>query len=125
MCKYSIPKKMQYVIQMNSQEEISNVVLTEKDWKVRIAAVEKLTDETTLKAVALNDHDNDVRRAAIEKLTDETILLNILMNTDDENISISILEKLTKDRLKEIKTDNWYIRKIITNYFGIELLTNH
>lgn len=28
MNKYSIPTKIQYVIQMNSQEEIINVVLT-------------------------------------------------------------------------------------------------
>jgi hypothetical protein len=62
---------------------------------VRIAATEKITDQTTLRKVALNDPDNNVCELAVKKLTDQSALAGIAKNGKYRNVRIAAIEKIT------------------------------
>ena len=53
-------------VQAQSQSTISSVALTDKDPKVRIAAIEQSTSQSTISSVALNDKNSKVRIAALQ-----------------------------------------------------------
>ena len=69
--------------------------LDSKDPKVRLAAVEKLTDEAMLAKVALEDESWDVRRTSIEKLTDQALLAKVAVEATDWTVRKIAITKLT------------------------------
>ncbi len=71
--------------------------------QVRRAAVEKLTDQTSLEMVAMKDEDGDVRLAAVGRLTDQTALAKVALSLEFDydvehrqtNAQIAAVKKLT------------------------------
>ncbi len=53
---------------------------------MRIAAVERLTDQALLARIALEDTVAYVRRAALLKLTDQAVLLKVALEDMDEEV---------------------------------------
>jgi hypothetical protein len=51
--------------------------LRNKDPRVRLAAVQKLTDQSLLEKVAFEDQDEQVREAAVARITDQVILARL------------------------------------------------
>jgi hypothetical protein len=83
------------------------------NWKVRLAAVEKLLEQRELAEVATNDADTDVRRAAVVKLTDQVVLADIVKNQD-------LMDDIRKVALSKL-TDQAILAEVIKNcndYFG-------
>jgi len=75
--------------------KLAKIAKNDKNWKVRMAAVEKLTDQAILADIAKNDKDDDVRMTAIGKLTNQAIIADIAKNDEDDDIRIAAVEKLT------------------------------
>jgi len=73
-------------------------------WRVRQAAVKKLTDQNVLAEVAKNDSDGDVRQAAVEKLTDRNVLAEVAKNDSDWRVRKTAFEQLgdRKNALAEV-----------------------
>jgi hypothetical protein len=65
------------------------------DWRVRLAAVEKLTDQAILAQVAKSDPSRAVWTVAFEKLEDQTILVRIATSHPGWWRRLDAVEKLT------------------------------
>lgn len=61
-----------------------NFATNDRDWFVRVAAVERVTDQAVLAEVAKTDEETSVRRSAIEKLTSQAVLGDIARTDKDE-----------------------------------------
>ena len=62
---------------------------------VRLASIEKLTDQTILAKVAHNDKHTSARKSAIEKLTDQATLADVAKNDSDASVRKAAIEKIT------------------------------
>ncbi len=75
---------------------------------VRIAAIEKLTDQKIIGDVAKNDGHADVRIAAVEKLTDQKILEDIAKNDVWGFVRYAAAKKMTDQKpLEDIAKNYW------------------
>jgi hypothetical protein len=77
-----------------------------KDPKIRIAAVEKLTDQSLLAKVVFEDQDELVREAAVLRLTDQVILAKIATEHKVGEVQFTAIARLT---------DTATLEKIVTN----------
>ena len=71
------------------------------DTNLRLAAIEKLTDQAALANIAKTDKAPSVRGAAVQKLTDEALLADIKKNDGDRNV-----QALAYNRLIELKNEH-------------------
>jgi hypothetical protein len=55
---------------MRDQSALSQVAQRDKDWSVRLSAVNQLVDKGVLARVALKDKDSDIRKRAVTRLTE-------------------------------------------------------
>ena len=65
------------------------------DPEVRLASVEKLTDQALLADIAINDNHYSVRRAAVRKLVELTLAAEIARHDDHWEVRETALQKLT------------------------------
>jgi len=77
-----------------AQAIFANIAKNDKDDWVRWAAVKKLLDQTLLADIAKNDKGWNVRAAAVEKLTDMALLADIARNCEDSYVRMTAVEKL-------------------------------
>jgi len=61
----------------------------------RLAAIEKLTDQSVLTDIAKHDQASKVRAAAIKMLTDQSLLADIAKHDKAEYIRAAVVERLT------------------------------
>ncbi len=61
-------------VERTTQTELAKIAVEAKDWDVRRAAVERLTDQALLAKIAVKDKNVDVRVTAISKVTDQVLL---------------------------------------------------
>jgi len=78
----------------NEQAALAEVAKNDNDWKVRNAAVIKLTDQAILIKIALYDESVYVRAAAVENLTDQFILTDFAKNDKKWEVRKAAFEKL-------------------------------
>ena len=76
------------------------------DWSVRLAAVERLADQTLLAKIATSDGHERVRQAAVKRLADQAVLAKIAASDEDHNVRevalrmlIDAVERLTDQAL--------------------------
>jgi HEAT repeat protein len=75
---------------------------------IRIAAIEKLTDQKIIGDVAKNDVHADVRIAAVEKLTDQKTLENIAKNDVWGFVRYAAAKRMTDQKpLEDIAKNYW------------------
>jgi len=55
---------------LKDQSALARVARRDKDWTVRMAAVDKLADAGVLAQVALHDQDADIRKRALGRLSE-------------------------------------------------------
>ena len=84
--------------------------LQHPNWRIRKAAIQKVTDQKVLIDVAKNDEDRFVREAAITQLTDQKVIVDIAKNDKTYSVRKAAIEKLTdKKSLADIaKNDTTY-----------------
>ena len=80
--------------------------LKNKDPKVRLAAVQKLTDQSLLEKVAFEDQDEQVREAAVARITNQVVLAKIATQHTNGSIRAQAVWYLT---------DPVVLDKIVTN----------
>lgn len=83
---------------------MARVALQDKDWKVRRAAVQLLTDQAVLANVAIRDEQEVLNRAALAKITDQAALARVAVAgkgglLEKDAISKEAIDKLTDQRL--------------------------
>ena len=89
-----------YEISLEDNEEtIFNKFKNDKDWKVRLAVVKKLSDEQLIFDTFKDDEDWRVCEAVIKKLSDEQLIFNTFK--DDENwwVRLEVVKKLSDENL--------------------------
>lgn len=69
--------------------------LHNKDPKVRLAAVEKLTDQSKLEKVAFEDPDEQVSETAVARLTGQAILAKIATQHKNDRVRFTAVAYLT------------------------------
>ena len=69
--------------------------LKNKDPKVRIAAVKKLTDQSKLEKVVFEDQDEQVCEEAVARLTDQAILAKIATQHKNDMLRFQAVAYLT------------------------------
>ena len=78
------------MLKLDNQDLLANtaaqLALNDDIPMVRIAAVERLTDQTVLSNVAVNDELSSIRRAAILKLNDKDLLAKIAVEDTEEHV---------------------------------------
>lgn len=68
------------------------------DWMVRLAALEKLTDQALLAEIAKNDKTWELRQRAVRKITDQTVLANVARND-----KVNIVREIAVNRLADLE----------------------
>ena len=77
--------------------------MKDSDKNIRLAAVQKITDEVILKAIALKDSDEFIRLAAVQKITDEVVLKEVALKDSSWSVRECAVEKITDEAVwKEI-----------------------
>ena len=66
-------------------------------WRIRQAAVYRITDEPTLKKVATSDEHELVRRPTVERITDEAFLMDIAINDTHAYVRKEAINKITDE----------------------------
>ena len=87
---------------------------TDEYISVRLAAVERLTDQRVLVDVAKNDEYSSFRRAAVERLTDQRVLADVAKNDEDWHVRQDAVKRLTDQRMlgNVAKNDkDWWVRR--------------
>jgi hypothetical protein len=97
----------------------------DNSWKVRRAAVEKLTDQAALAKIALEDKSGSVRRTAVKKLTDQDLLAKVALEAWYRDVRIAAVKKLADQAaLGKVAADDedWRVRlifKVIRAYDSV------
>jgi len=69
------------------------------NWKVREAAIEKLTDQNVLIDIAKNDEDYNVRTAAIEKITDQNVIIDVAKTDKNDKVRTAARNKISDEQI--------------------------
>lgn len=91
-------------------EKIIEIAKTHKKPDVRIAAVEKLNDQSILAEIAKKSEYAGVRVAAIKKIDNEALIAEIANKDEDKIVRIAAVEKLNDQSiLSKIAKTNSYV----------------
>lgn len=89
------------IIKSKSQDEIIKLAKSDSDWRVRLAAVEYVEDESVLKDVFNNDSINTVCIKAMENIQDADFLSDACMNNPDSYLRLATLNRICDESLME------------------------
>ena len=80
----------------------------ESDWKKRLLAVDRLTNQTLLMDISKNDREWYIRMVAVNKITDQKFLLDIVKSDSEFEVCRSAISKLTDENtiLDIVKNNN-------------------
>ncbi|MGY5354826.1 PspC domain-containing protein [Wenyingzhuangia sp. IMCC45467] len=79
---------------LTNQTDIRHVAYTDSDFKLRLAALKMLTNQTDIRHVAYTDSDFKLRLAALKMLTNQTDIRHVAYTDEDENIRAEALALL-------------------------------
>jgi hypothetical protein len=108
--------------------KLAKVAKKAKHWKVRKAAVEKLTDQTVLADIAKNDINWRVRKAAVEKLTERTALIDVARNSNYYDVSEKATMELIEPTVREVDMSPLYMNpdvKFLSMDELVDMAKNH
>ena len=87
-------------IDTRSQEVLIKIALNVKeDYKVRLEAIEKITDQKVLSQIALNDEDAGIRSTVIQNITDQKVLNQIVLKDDDSAVRLAAIPLITNQKV--------------------------
>lgn len=90
-------------------EEIIMIAKTHKKYDVRIAAVEKLNDQSILAEIAKKNEYSEVRVAAIKKIDNEALIAEIANKDEDKRVRLAAVGNLNDQSiLSKIAKTNSY-----------------
>lgn len=75
--------------------KLARIAKTGRDYNVRRAAIEKLSDQAVLADIAKTDRVSDARRTAVEKLTDQVLLAGIAKTGNSSLVREAAVRKLS------------------------------
>lgn len=76
------------------QMALAQVALRDKDWSVRMTAVERLTTQSVLAQVARSDKDSDIRKLAVSLMRDQSALSQVAQRDKDWSVRLSAVNQL-------------------------------
>jgi hypothetical protein len=79
---------------------LAKIAVEDGAWTVRLAAVERLTDQALLAKIAVEDKAWTVRRAAVERLTDQALLARIAAEDEAWTVRRAAMVKLAYQAVK-------------------------
>lgn len=77
------------------QATLARVALGDKDWSIRMLAVERLTLQPVLARIALSDVDPDIRKRAVSRMTNQNALAKVATHDGDWSVRQLATTKLT------------------------------
>lgn len=80
---------------LEGQATLARVAREDKDWRVRMAAVERLTNQDLLASIALRDADVDIRKMAVSLLTRQSDLARVATKDPDWSVRLAAVMRLT------------------------------
>ena len=87
-------------------DELARVAREALNWRVRVSAVKKLTDQEILTDIAKNDKNRDVCETAVDKLTNQVFLAGVAKNANNIEIRMYAAKKIIdKDIVQKIYTE--------------------
>jgi hypothetical protein len=88
---------------ITDQAILKNIILNFKHPSlIAEAAFNNITDQTILKDIAINSSDDDLKKLAVKKITDQTILRDIVINSSDDLKRLAVYKITDQAILKEI-----------------------
>jgi len=106
-------------------KELADIAKNDKEWSVRIAAVEKLTDQKLIGDIAKNDESYSVRSEAVKKLTDQKLLADIAINDEDSSAREEAVYRLTDQSvLAKIALEDSFLGNIALKKLADQTLTD-
>lgn len=94
--KHSDPKvRLKAIEEITNQQVLKEVAKNDENWEVRKTATIKITYKTILADIAKNDENSDVRKIATAKLTTKTILNDIAKNDVNSDVRKAAIKRLT------------------------------
>ena len=114
-----------YEISLEDNEEtIFNKFKDDKDLEIRLAVVDKLSDEKLIFNTFEDDENEYVRLAVVQKLSDEK-LIYLFKDDEDIDVRLAVVEKLSDEKLifNTFKDDEqWRVRLAVVNKLSDEKL---
>ena len=105
---------MYYDYNSMTQEKLRELALTSGNVFVRYCAVDKLTDQETLKCIALKKYEAvEVRIKAVKRLTDQEALKYLALNDEEWKIREIAVDKLTDQETLEyivLNDEHWEVK---------------
>ena len=80
---------------ISSQSRLRSMAVSDKDAKVRLVAISRLTDSGALAGLALTGTSKDERMLAADRLQDQNALADVVISSKEENVRLIALVKLT------------------------------
>jgi len=71
------------------------------NWLVRLAAIQKVTNQSVLEHVARNDKDGDVRSAAVQKIANQSVLEHVVKNDGYWKVREAAIRNVTNQSIIE------------------------
>jgi hypothetical protein len=103
---YGVDDKKRILDLLDDQEALF-IIASKEDWHYRIAAINKLTDISTLEKLVLIKGPNEARVAAIKRISDQQFLKTIAINETQPTVRIAAFSNiLDQDFLENIVLTN-------------------
>ena len=87
------------VVNKLSDEKLIYSFKDDEDWAVRLAVFKKLSDEQLIFDFFKDDEDSDVRRAVVKKLSDEKLIFDTFKDDKDWKVRLAVVNKLSDEKL--------------------------
>ena len=99
---------------ITNEEYLYEIFLLNTYWHIRIKAVEMITDEAILQKAAIIVSEREALKKEVETTNDESFLKEVVSSTSDNEIRWDAVDKITDETfLRELLNDsNEYVRKV-------------
>jgi hypothetical protein len=82
------------IMKLFSQGQLKKYALTHKNWQIRYAATDRLTDQKLLVKIVMENNNEKIRNKAIDRLTDLNLLTKLALETRDYSTAWLVIQKL-------------------------------
>ena len=101
---------------IENEETLIEVATISFDEEVAIEAIKRIDDQEFLKQRALWGKTLNEKLVALSRIKDKKILIRVTTESLDEEVVIEAMKKLPKRMVKEIKSQNWFVKAYIGTF---------
>lgn len=103
---------------IKNEETLIEVATISLDEEVAIEAIKRIDDQEFLKQRALWGKTLNEKLVALSRIKDKKILLRVATESLHEEVVIEAMKKLPKRKIKEIKSQNWFVKAVCEDILG-------